>query len=194
MQIKKGDIVGRYSYNNDILFFVDKIIKLNKTEKIAILKGLNIRIEADAPIQDLRKFDAKEAEELIRGIEKKSYKQIANNNKTLEYTGKILHLDGDKRYSEKTLRYYKKMGLNAVVKNIAESKQPQYVIPLLAKYKPDILIITGHDSMIKNGKNYLDIYNYRNSKYFINSVVNARKWQNSSDKLVIFARSLSKFL
>lgn len=195
MQIKKGDIVGRYSYNNDILFFVDRIIKVNKTEKIAILKGLDIRIEADAPVQDLRKFDAKEAEELIRGIEKKSYKQIANNhNKTLEYTGKILHLDGDKRYSEKTVKYYKKMGLNAVVKNISESKQPQYVVPLLAKHNPDILIITGHDSMIKNGKNYLDIYNYRNSKYFINSVVNARKWQNSSDKLVIFARSLPKFL
>lgn len=194
MQIKKGDIVGRYSYNNDILFFVDRIIKVNKTEKIAILKGLNIRIEADAPIQDLRKFDAKEAEELIRGIEKKSYKQIANNSKTLEYTGKILHLDGDKRYSEKTVKYYKKMGLNAVVKNISESKQPQYVVPLLAKHNPDILIITGHDSMIKNGKNYLDIYNYRNSKYFINAVANARRWQNSSDKLVIFARSLSKFL
>lgn len=194
MQIEKGDIVGRYSYNNDILFFVDRIIKLNKTEKIAILKGLNIRIEADAPIQDLRKFDAKEVEELIRGIEKKSYKQIANNSKTLEYTGKILHLDGDKRYSEKTMKYYKKMGLNAVVKNIAESKQPQYVVPLLSKHKPDILVITGHDSMIKNGKNYLDIYNYRNSKYFINAVANARRWQNSSDKLVIFARSLSKFL
>ena len=195
MQIKKGDIVSRYSYNNDILFFVDKIIKTNKIEKIAILKGLNIRIEADAPIQDLRKFNEKEAEKLIRGIETKSYKQIVNGyNKALEHTGKILHLDGDKRYSEKTIKYYKKMGLNAVVKNISESKQPQYIIPLLEKHNPDILIITGHDSMIKNGKNYLDIYNYRNSKYFINSVVNARKWQNSSDRLVIFARSLSKLL
>lgn len=144
---------------------------------------------------DLKKFEVKEVEELLRGIEKKSYKQIANNyNKNLEYTGKILHLDGDKRYSEKTMKYYKRMGLNAVVKNISESKQPQYVIPLLVKHKPDILIITGHDSMIKNGKNYLDIYNYRNSKYFIKSVLNARKWQNSSDKLVIFARSLPKFL
>ena len=194
MQVKKGDIVGRYSYSSDILFFVDKIIKINKNEKIAILKGLNIRIEADAPVEDLRKFDAKEAEELIRGIEKKSYKQIANNhNNTLEYTGKILHLDGDKRYSEKTARYYKKMGLNAIVRNIAESKQPQMVVPLLSKYMPDILIITGHDSMIKNGKNYLDIYNYRNSKHFINSVINARKWQNSSDKLVIFAGACQSF-
>lgn len=106
---------------------------------------------------------------------------------------KLVSADGDKRYSEKTIKYYKKMGLNAVVKNISESKQPQMVIPLLSKYNPDILIITGHDAMIKNGKNYLDIYNYRNSKYFIKSVVNARRWQNSSDKLVIFAGACQSF-
>lgn len=193
MQIKKGDIVGRYSYGNDILFFVDRIIKTSKNEKIAILKGINIRIEADAPIEDLKKFNEKETDKFIRGIEKNIYNKIGKN-KSLEYTGKILHLDGDKRYSEKTIKYYKKIGLNAIVKNVPESKQPQYVIPLLIKYNPDILIITGHDSMIKNDKDYLDIYNYRNSKYFINSVLNARKWQNSSDKLVIFARSMSEFL
>lgn len=100
---------------------------------------------------------------------------------------------GDKRYSEKTLKYYKKIGLNAIVKNIAESKQPQYVIPLLSKHTPDILVITGHDSMLKNGKNLLDIYNYRNSKHFVSSVINARKWQNSSDKLVIFAGACQSF-
>lgn len=55
-EIKKGDIVGRYSYNNDILFFVDKIIKQYKDEKSAILKGLNIRIEADAPIRRFKKI------------------------------------------------------------------------------------------------------------------------------------------
>lgn len=51
MQIKKGDIVGRYSHNNDILFFVNKIIKVNKIKKIAILKGINIRVQADAEIR-----------------------------------------------------------------------------------------------------------------------------------------------
>ena len=90
-------------------------------------------------------------------------------NSRIDYTGKILHLDGDKRYSEKTIKQYKKMGLNAIVKNIPESKQPQLVIPLLQKYNPDILIITGHDSMIRKGRNYLDISNYRNSKYFVKS-------------------------
>lgn len=118
---------------------------------------------------------------------------VKSNNNIFEQTGKILHLDGDKKYSEKTVRYYKKMGLNAIVKNISESKQPQMVIPLLSKYNPDILIITGHDSMIKNGRNYFDINNYRNSRYFINAVINARKWQNSSDKLVIFAGACQSF-
>ena len=34
-----------------------------------------------------------------------------------------MHLDGDRKYSEKSARYYNKVGLNAIVKNVAESKQ-----------------------------------------------------------------------
>lgn len=69
----------------------------------------------------------------------------SNKNSYREYiskTGKILHLDGDKRYSEKSVKYYKKVGLNAVVKNISERNQTAMVLPLLNKYNPDILIIT----------------------------------------------------
>ena len=110
------------------------------------------------------------------------------------YTGKILHLDGDKKYSEKSARYYNKMGLNAIVKNIAENRQSKVVVPLLNKYNPDILIITGHDAMLKNGSNYNNIYNYRNSRHFMNTVKEARTWGKNSDKLVIFARGMSKFL
>lgn len=194
MEIKKGDIVGRYSYNNDIVFYVDRIINVTDSKKIAILKGINIRVEADAPLEDLKKWNLKKAHDYIKSLEDNFYNKINNNSKrALENTGKILHLDGDKRYSEKTLRYYKKLKLNAVVKNVAESKQPQMVIPLLNKYRPDILIITGHDSMVKAGKNYYDIYNYRNSKYFINSVINARKWQISSNRLSIFAGACQSF-
>lgn len=46
--VKKGDIVSRNSYNNDLLFFIDKIRASVNGDKIAILKGLTIRIEADA--------------------------------------------------------------------------------------------------------------------------------------------------
>ena len=119
------------------------------------------------------------------------------NNKPMRqriYTGKILHLDGDKKYSEKSAKYYNKMGLNAIVKNIAENRQSKVIIPLLKRYNPDILIITGHDSMLKNGTNYSNIYNYRNSRHFINTVKEARIWGRNSNKLVIFARSMPKLL
>ena len=38
--------------------------------------------------------------------------------------------------------YYKKMGLNATVRNIPENKQPKLVYRLLQIYNPDILVIT----------------------------------------------------
>ena len=109
-------------------------------------------------------------------------------------TGKILHLDGDRKYSDKSFRYYRKMGLTAIVKNIPEYKQPSMVYNLLSYYKPDILIVTGHDGMIRKGKNINDIYNYKNSKYFIKTVKEARRYEKDSDKeLVIFAGACQSF-
>lgn len=148
-EVKKGNIVSRNSYGNDIIFSVNKIIKLNNNKKIALLKGIEVRIEADAPIEDLKilsKEEQKKREEklekrIISKIEKEITKN-ANRRKEVVHTGKILHLDGDKKYSEKSIMYYKKMNLNAIVKNIAENKQPRIVYRLLQVYNPDILVIT----------------------------------------------------
>lgn len=107
--------------------------------------------------------------------------------------GKILHLDGDKRYSEKSNRYYKKAGLNAIVRYIPEKRQPIIVKELLLKYEPDILVVTGHDSMFKQKKNYSNINNYRNSKYFIQTVLEARKLFPSSTDLTIIAGACQSF-
>ena len=41
--------------------------------------------------------------------------------------------------------YYKKMGLKAVVRNIPENRQPNVVNTLIERYRPDILVVTGHD-------------------------------------------------
>lgn len=109
-------------------------------------------------------------------------------------TGKILHLDGDKKYSQKAYMYYKKMGLNSVVKNIPEYKQPEEVYKLLLMYNPDILVITGHDSMIKKGKDYYNLSNYKNSKYFIQTVREARRYDRKYNKnLVIFAGACQSY-
>lgn len=115
-------------------------------------------------------------------------------SKDNKLNGKILHLDGDKKYSDKSLKYYKKIGLNAVVRNVAENRQEYVVVDLLNRYNPDILVITGHDGMIRNGTRYNDIYNYRNSKYFINTVREAKKWVTKSGKdLVIFAGACQSY-
>ena len=204
-KIKKGDIVGRISYGKDILFIVDRIIKTSNQKEIAILKGILVRIKADSPLEDLECIDKR----IVESSEKKFENRIQNllkkciNNlgidkeekrvKKLLYTGKILHLDGDRRYSEKSSRYYKKLGLNVIVKNIAENKQAQYVRILLQKYRPDILVITGHDGMIKNGTGYQDIYNYRNSAYFVKSVQEARSSKEFGRDLVIFAGACQSF-
>lgn len=203
--IKKGDIVGRKSYNKDILFIVDRIIKTSNGKAIAMLKGLNIRIQADSYIDDLELIDKKIIQESERKLDKKfearlqryetqlqNLDGLKRSNKVI-YTGKILHLDGDKRYSEKSNLFYRKIGLKAVVKNVPESRQASVVSNLMDRYKPDILVITGHDGMIKSGTGYNDIYNYRNSKYFINAVKQARENKNIKKDLVIFAGACQSF-
>ena len=99
----------------------------------------------------------KTTKEIINRIDNKINKKIENrqnnqykigvltNKETRRekiITGKILHLDGDKKYSQKSYYYYKKLGLNAIVRNIPEYKQPKVVYSLLTIYKPDILVIT----------------------------------------------------
>lgn len=103
-----------------------------------------------------------------------------SNGLKIERTGRILHLDGDSRYAKKSFKYYREIGLNAIVKNIPEAIQPTVVKKLLSQYKPDILVITGHDVMFKKNKNYNDIYNYKNSRHFINTVLMARQWEKEN--------------
>ncbi len=154
MRIKKGDIVGRISYGKDILFYVDRIIKSTNGNFYAILKGVKYRIEADAPLSDLEKIEREQIETEKRGIETKIKKRVSQATKKLFYKKSrnirttdalILHLDGDRKYTQKSSRYYNKVGLKAIVKNIPENRQPQVVGDLIRRYNPDILVVTGHD-------------------------------------------------
>ena len=149
-EIKNGDIVSRKSYNNDIMFSVKKIIKIDKERKVAILKGIvDVRIVADAPLEDLEivskeeqiKREQDSEKRILNIIEKEKHKK-ENRRKEIIHTGRILHLDGDKKYSQKSIMYYKKMGLNAIVRNVPEYKQPKVVYRLLTIYNPDIVVIT----------------------------------------------------
>lgn len=210
--IKKGDIVVRKSYGKDIIFRVINI--LNKPEeKMAVLNGVIERIEADSKIADLELVDKQKVKDILRKMDSKIENRIEKSKQQWEdrnyrigvvtnqtrakekiITGEILHLDGDRKYSEKSYRYYRKLGLNAIVKYIPEYRQPRVVYQLLESYNPDILVITGHDGMIKRGMRYNDIYNYRNSRYFIETVKEARKYdKQKGKKLVIFAGACQSY-
>ncbi|MCI8655062.1 MAG: sporulation peptidase YabG [Clostridia bacterium] len=198
-KVKKGDYVVRKSHQGDTIFVIDKIIKLTDGKQIAILKGIAIRLEADAPIEDLVITNKREVRNNIEKLDKEIktpsiHKEKQKRIQKKIQTGLILHLDGDKRYSEKSARYYKKLGLRAIVRNVAENKQPKVVYKLLSYYNPDILIITGHDGMINKETNYNDIYNYKNSRHFIETVKEARRYDEENKKgLVIFAGACQSY-
>ncbi len=205
--IKRGTFVYRKSQSKDVIFTVEKVIN-TKEKKTVLLKGVLERVLIESSIEDLVIADRKIIKEKLNyldarinnRIEKSYYKNyqynLSNNNRIQEkiITGKILHLDGDKKYSQKSYNYYKKVGLNAIIKNIPEFKQPKVVYNLLKIYKPDILIITGHDGMFNKDKNFNDIQNYRNSKYFINTVKEARRYDaETNSHLVIFAGACQSY-
>ena len=59
MFFKIGDLVSRNSYNNDTLFKVTEI-----SNGIILLKGLDVRLYADSPPEDLR-LEKKDSEKIV---------------------------------------------------------------------------------------------------------------------------------
>lgn len=70
---------------------------------------------------------------------------------------------------------------------MSESEMPATIKKLLNDTKPDILVITGHDAYDSKTGDESDINNYKNSKYFRDTIINAREYEKSHEKLVIIA-------
>ena len=71
LKIRKNDIVARKSYGCDILFSVDKIISSTNGTAIAILKGITVRIIADAYLDDLLFIDKDLIDVNIKNLDSK---------------------------------------------------------------------------------------------------------------------------
>lgn len=189
-----GDFVVRKSYNKDILFEIT-----GNKDNIYYLKGVNSRIFADADVSDLIKEEnynkylqqMETRGEYIANIFSSLFTEYRINDRTYSY-GKILHVDGDDRYARKTLEYYKKNGLPCSVYSISEEKQPKYLKQLIYKDKPDIVIVTGHDCLFKN-RSSKNIDNYKNSRYFKECIIEARKIEPNRNKLAIFAGACQSY-
>lgn len=204
--MKIGEIVVRKSYGKDITF---KIIDIKEgLEGLTyILKGINLRIIADSPVEDLEVVRSDYSGETDRVFNKDVNSRIKNimasrfnlrrgyrvskttPSKELVFgrPGKILHIDGDAEYLENCLKVYKQLSLEAVGEIVKESEQPKRVLEIVKAVKPDIIVLTGHDGIIKDAKDYLELENYRNSKYFVEAVSELRNYNSSYDELVIFA-------
>ncbi len=214
--MKVGDLVVRKSYDKDITFKIIDIKADDKGNEIYILKGISIRIIADSREDDLEKADDEyagtkekilnrrveeaikkavsmrgddEATKVLNNLYRGSKTSKNQQNKELIFgrPGKILHIDGDSEYLETCLKVYKQLSLDAVGRAVTEKKQPEIIVDLVKEIKPDIVVLTGHDSVLRTPDDYLNLDNYRNSKYYIDAVKALRNYNSSYDELVIFA-------
>ncbi|MGE5626792.1 MAG: sporulation peptidase YabG [Solirubrobacterales bacterium] len=204
MQI--GDIVVRKSYGCDVTFKIIDIV-YGEGGKTYLLKGIKLRILADAPEDDLKPAPedfSSESEMFFTRRVNSSIKKILRyrenqedmfrspkieNDKDLIFgrPGKILHIDGDADYLENCLKVYKQLKLNVTGKVVREREQPLKAVEFVKEIKPDIVVVTGHDSINKEAKDYMDLNNYKNSSYYVETVNALRNYKSNYDDLVIFA-------
>lgn len=205
MKLSTGMLVTRYSYKHDIVFRIKEIINNE-----VILHGEDLRLEADAPIEDLRILkddDLRRREEEIKEKEEYSYRlfrqdyQLMKNKKNVEdrtegepenvqrfqIPVKVLHIDGDRLYLKKCIDLYKKLGLQVHGVYMEENEITFHIEELLKKIQPDVLVITGHDSYSESKGSRKDIKAHRNSRFFAEAVRIARHQRPHLDQLVIFA-------
>ena len=180
MDIKIGDYVTRNSYNNDTVFMV-----INIDNNIYYLKGLDIRLYADSYLDDLVKVENPKRDEEFVDRAKEELK--LDRSEYFYLPAKILHIDGDADYLERCLKFYKDANVLAIGRTIKEDKIASEIGNLLEEYRPDVLIITGHDAYNRKEGNIDDLNNYKNSNNFVKAVRIARSFEKSHEKLVIIA-------
>lgn len=164
--MKPGDHVVRKKYHKDIIFVIERI-----EDGIAYLKGVEIRLLADSPLDDLEISTQVYRE---KGMERELFCRPG------VLKGKVLHLDGDAHYLEMCLEKYKDLGLRVEGYHYKEADMPQVVVELLRHHRPDILVVTGHDARHKDDT-------YAHSADFAQTVRQARTFEKDKDRLIIFA-------
>ncbi len=203
--MKEGDWVTRKSYGHDVVFRIEKI-----TGSSALLRGVEYRLLADAPLNDLNKVEdeasipqnvdaLEKINETMRVLEASRRKSAERNMdhrqlgqqeviSYFEIPGKVLHLDGDPNYLKKCMELYRKLRVPAEGHHFLEEQMPQALEHLLPKVKPDIVVITGHDGIYKHRQD--DLYNlssYKNSRNFMKAVLVSRQYERNRDTLTIIA-------
>lgn len=204
--MRQGDFVTRKSYGGDVMFKIERIEQLK-----AILRGVDYRLLADAPLVDLTisnptdvmdhpRSSSPEFRESLRRLavsqmqlQEKNQLSInhkQNTNKTyFEVPGKVLHLDGDPTYLRKSMQIYGELRVPAEGFYIPEAQMADALHRLLPQIKPDIVVVTGHDGILKQrkGGGPSSLTSYKNSQNFVNAVQIARQYERNRDSMIIVA-------
>lgn len=181
MNFKIGDIVSRISHNHDIVF---KIIRIDHST--AYLQGANVRLCADAEISDLvlvSDYSIEDEDIIQRNI--KDLRMDRNNYFYLP--GKILHIDGDNDYLDRCMKFYDSLGIKANGIALKEASISSKIGDLILEYRPDIVVITGHDAYFSKSNDKENLNNYQNSGNFVTAIKEVRKIEKNQDKLIIIA-------
>ena len=184
MKLKIGDLVTRKSHGNDIIFEI-----LNINYDTVVLKGIEVRLVADSGIDDLVKVvDDIDPYRCDRELTEKALSALNLDRSEYFYLpGRILHIDADSNYLERCIKFYSDFKVEAYGVNMEEDEMERDIIKKLEEYKPDILVITGHDAYFKSKGSIKDLDNYQNSKNFVKAVKKAREYESSQEKLIIIA-------
>lgn len=203
--MRQGDLVVRKSHGEDILFKIEDL-----DGQRAVLKGIEVRLLADSPIMDLKKVNEQiisiesmryetKIKESTRSIEE--YRQLQRERNQLhlstkmngkhpyfEMPGKVLHLDGDPAYLRKSMNLYGELRVPAEGHFVPEMNMPEALYRLLPQVKPNIVVITGHDGLLKHReKGPSHLASYKNSLHFVKAVTIARQYERNLDGLTIIA-------
>lgn len=200
--INIGDIVVRESHGQDIYFTVIDIQNKDSVRPVYILKGMFYRIAADAFEDDLIKKDYRNIRlDLQRDIIRAKRNTFRGSfvsrlfllGRPRQRSGRILHIDSSEKFLNMCKDHYREAGLRSSGYLADESEQPNIIRRALMESKPDILVVTGHDGIKKNSTSMNSLDNYRNSKYFVECVKEARKYEPDYDKLCIFAGACQSY-
>ncbi|TDF91603.1 sporulation peptidase YabG [Paenibacillus piri] len=202
--MKQGDLVTRRSYGGDILFKIQDI-----QPQLAVLRGVDYRLLADAPLSDLtvaHQYDPY----LHAGAARPPWMDsmritqpaamlpfpngwTSNNANTapqyFEMPGKVLHLDGDPAYLRKCMNLYGELRVPVEGYYVAEADMADALYRLLPQTRPDIVVITGHDGILKEKRkgDISQLSSYKNSHNFVKAVQAARQYEKNKDALTVIA-------
>lgn len=204
--MRQGDLVVRKSYGGDVLFRIAAF-----AGKQALLRGTDYRLLADAPTADLHavrdpdelngtRMARLQTNESLRRMREERWRQTHRAESAgsyplhplrrqpfFELPGKVLHLDGDANYLKRSMQVYGQLRIPAEGVHCLESQMPEVVRKLLPVSRPDIVVITGHDGVLKQREDLKQLSSYKNSLNFVQAVQEARQYERSPDSLIVVA-------